>query len=303
MKKIIIICGPTGIGKTSFAINVAKLFHGEVVSADSMQIYKYMNIGTAKPDPDELKLATHHLIDFLDPKDEYDAGMFVKAADSAIAHIIDRGKIPLIAGGTGLYIKALLHGLFRSKPVDTNILSQLDKELGEKGNLLLYKQLEKCDPKAAKTIHPNDSFRILRALEFFKTNNQKISDWQKNHGFNENRYDYLKLGLYMEREKLYERINKRVDMMLSQGLLKEVITLIENGYSLDLKSMQSIGYKQMGMFIKNEIDWDEAVRLLKRDTRRYAKRQFTWFNKDKQINWVKPSEIDQAKRLIEVFLT
>ncbi len=303
MEKIIIICGPTGIGKTAFAIKFAEIFNGEIVSADSMQIYKQMNIGTAKPDPEELKLATHHVIDFLDPKDDFDAGMFVKSADTAIANIVNHGKIPIIAGGTGLYIKALLHGLFRTKSINKKTLSLLEKELQEKGNIVLYKKLEQCDPKAAKAIHPNDSFRVIRALEFFQTNSQKISDWQKNHDFNDQRYDFIKLGLYMEREKLYERINRRVDIMLSQGLYKEVVNLMNDGYSLDLKSMQSIGYKHMGMFIKKEIDWNEAVRLLKRDTRRYAKRQLTWFNKDREINWVKPSEIEKAKRVIKDFLT
>jgi len=303
MEKIIIICGPTGIGKTSFAIKLAEIFNAEIVSADSMQIYKLMNIGTAKPDPEELKRAKHHVIDFLDPKEDFDAGMYVKSADTAIANIVKRGKIPIVAGGTGLYIKALLHGLFRTKSINKKTLTLLEKELQKKGNNELYKQLEQYDPKAAKAIHPNDSFRVIRALEFFKTNSQKISDWQKNHDFNDQRYAFIKLGLYMDREKLYERINERVDIMLSQGLLKEVVNLMNCGYSLDLKSMQSIGYKHMGMFIKKEIEWGEAVRLLKRDTRRYAKRQLTWFNKDKEINWVKPSEIEKAKRVIKDFLT
>ncbi len=303
MKKLIIICGPTGIGKTSFAIKLAQKFNGEIISADSMQVYKYLNTGTAKPDQDELKLATHHLIDFLDPKKDFDAGMFVKAADKIIKKIDDQGKTPIIAGGTGLYIKALLHGLFRSKPLNEKIMAQLNQEFKEKGNESLFKKLEQCDPEAAKKIHPNDSFRVIRALEFYQANNQPISDWQKKHNFDDQRYDFLKIGLYMKREKLYERINKRVDIMLSNGLLKEVVTLVENGYSLELKSMQSIGYKHMGMFIKGEVDWDEAVRLLKRDTRRYAKRQFTWFNKDNKIVWVKPSMFEKAKQLVKEFLT
>ncbi|MCP4672654.1 MAG: tRNA (adenosine(37)-N6)-dimethylallyltransferase MiaA [Desulfobacula sp.] len=303
MEKIIVICGPTGIGKTLFAIKIAELFNGEIVSADSMQIYKLLNIGTAKPDSNELKLATHHLIDFMDPKDDFDAGMYVKNADAAIASIVDRKKTPIVAGGTGLYIKALLHGLLRSKPLNEKTMSKLYNEHKEKGNFVLHERLSECDPDAAGSIHPNDSFRTMRALEFFLTNNQKISDWQKQHNFDDQRYNFIKIGLYMDREKLYERINKRVDIMLNQGLLKEVTTLIENGYSLNLKSMQSIGYKHMGMFINNTIDWDEAVRLLKRDTRRYAKRQLTWFKKDKQITWVKPSEIVKVNQLIKDFLT
>jgi len=303
MKRIIIICGPTGIGKTSFAIKVAKRFNGEIIGADSMQIYKYMNIGTAKPDPEELRMVRHHLIGFLDPKDDFDAGLYVKAADKAIEDITFRGKIPIIAGGTGLYIRALLHGLFRSKSICEKTLARLTLECEEKGRLSLYQKLEKSDPKAAKKIHPNDSFRVIRALEFYQTTGQRISDWQKNHNFDDVRYNSIKLGLYMDREKLYDRINKRVDIMLDQGLLKEVTWLVEKGYSFDLKAMQSIGYKHMAIFINNEVDWTEAIRLLKRDTRRYAKRQFTWFNKDKDVNWLMPSQFRQAENLIKEFLT
>ena len=303
MKRIIIICGPTGIGKTSFAIKVAKRFNGEIIGADSMQIYKYMNIGTAKPDPEELRMVRHHLIGFLDPKDDFDAGLYVKAADKAIEDITFRGKIPIIAGGTGLYIRALLHGLFRSKSICEKTLARLTLECEEKGRLSLYQKLEKSDPKAAKKIHPNDSFRVIRALEFYQTTGQRISDSQKNHNFDDVRYNSIKLGLYMDREKLYDRINKRVDIMLDQGLLKEVTWLVEKGYSFDLKAMQSIGYKHMAIFINNEVDWTEAIRLLKRDTRRYAKRQFTWFNKDKDVNWLMPSQFRQAENLIKEFLT
>ena len=303
MKKIIVICGPTGIGKTTFAISVARRFNGEIIGADSMQIYKHMNIGTAKPDPEELKQARHHLVGFLDPKDDFDAGLYVKAADKSIEDITNRGKIPIIAGGTGLYIRALLHGLFRSKAICGKTVSRLTRDLEEAGSLSLYQKLEKCDPKAAQKIHPNDSFRVIRALEVYQTTGQRISARQKNHGFDDLRYKSIKIGLYMDRKKLYDRINKRVDVMLNQGLLNEVTTLVEKGYSFDLKSMQSIGYKHMAMFMNNEVDWADAVRLLKRDTRRYAKRQFTWFRKDKEIIWLMQSQFDLAEKLIKEFLT
>lgn len=303
MKKIIVICGPTGIGKTRFAISAAGCFNGEIIGADSMQIYKHMDIGTAKPCPEELKQARHHLINFVDPKDDFDAGQYLKTADKAIEDITSRGKIPIIAGGTGLYIKALLHGLFRSEPVCEKTMLQLTQELEEKGKRHLYQRLEKCDPRAAKKIHPNDSFRLIRALEVCQTTGQRISHRQKDHSFKDLRYNSLKIGLYMDRKKLYDHINQRVDAMLDQGLLKEVTRLAENGYSFDLKPMQSIGYKHMAMFINKKVDWEEAVRLLKRDTRRYAKRQFTWFNKDKDINWLMPSEFNTAKKLIKEFLT
>lgn len=303
MKKIIVICGPTGIGKTSLAIQVARRFNGEIIGADSMQTYQLMNIGTAKPDPEELKQARHHLIDFLDPKEEFDAGLYVKAADQAVFDITGRGKVPVLAGGTGLYIRALLHGLFRSEPICEKTISQLTRELGEKGETAFYQKLVDCDPMAAKKIHPHDSFRVIRALEVYQTTGQRISDRQTRHNFNELRYENIKIGLKMDREQLYDRINTRVDLMLSQGLLKEVKTLVKKGYPLTLKSMQSIGYKHMGLFIKGEVDWAEAVRLLKRDTRRYAKRQMTWFRKDNEINWVTHSEFKKAEKLIKDFLT
>jgi tRNA dimethylallyltransferase len=185
MKKIIIICGPTGIGKTSFAISIARRFNGEIIGADSMQIYKHMTIGTAKPGPEELKQAPHHLVDFLDPKDEFDAGLYVKAADKAIEDITSRKKIPIITGGTGFYIRALLNGLFRAKPICEKTVSQLNRELKDKGSQSLYQTLVKCDPKAAKKLHPNDSFRVIRALEVYQTTCLKISDRQIKHDFKE----------------------------------------------------------------------------------------------------------------------
>jgi tRNA dimethylallyltransferase len=302
MEKLIIILGPTGVGKTGFAIKLAQIFNGEIVGADSMQIYKYMDIGTAKPEPAETALVPHHLIDFLDPAEEFDAGKYIKEADKAIKKIVSLNKIPIVAGGTGLYIKALQNGLFRSEPISKPILAMLEQELEKKGAQTLYQQLQECDPIAAEKIHPNDSFRIIRALEIFIRSGQRISDYQKKHKFGELRYESLKIGLYMDREELYERINKRVDLMISRGLLDEVLFLVEKGYLFRLKAMQSIGYKHMAMYIKKEKDFDEAVRLLKRDSRRYAKRQFTWFGKDPDIIWLKPWEIPEAEQLIKKFL-
>ncbi|MCM2283857.1 MAG: tRNA (adenosine(37)-N6)-dimethylallyltransferase MiaA [Desulfobacula sp.] len=303
MKRIIIICGPTGVGKTSFAIQVAQFFNGEIVGADSMQIYRHMNIGTAKPDAEEMNLIRHHMIDVIDPDEEFDAGRYVKLADDAIEDILSRGKVPIITGGTGLYLKALLNGLFRSESVCIKTLSRLTAELEEKGAHALHEKLAVCDPKAAGKIHPHDSFRVIRALEVFQTTGKRLSDHQENHGFHSRRYTGLKIGLYMEREELYGRINHRVDTMLDKGLLNEVVSLGKRGYSFDLKSMQSIGYKHMALFIRKQADLAEAVRLLKRDTRRYAKRQFTWFRKDKDITWLNPSEMDACKKLIKEFLT
>ncbi len=301
--KIIIICGPTGIGKTAFAISCAKQFCAEIVGADSMQIYQHMTIGTAKPDPDELQAVPHHLVDCVDPQVEFDAGMYVRAADQAIAEIVSRNRLPFVVGGTGLYIKALVNGLFRSRAACPDTLNRLTQELAEKGNASLHEKLLQCDPVAGKKIHPNDTFRVVRALEVFETTGQRISDHQTDHGFARQRYHTLKIGLRMDRETLYQRINHRVDLMLDQGLLDEVQALIQNGYDMNLKPMQSIGYRHMGLYLSGRVDWDEAVRLLKRDTRRYAKRQFTWFHRDKDIHWVEPDQDDLAFGLIKEFLT
>jgi tRNA dimethylallyltransferase len=303
MINIIVVCGPTGIGKTAFSISLAKAFNGEIISADSMQIYKYMDIGTAKPSKAETDAARHHLIDFVDPAQPFDAGRFIQEADYAIQDLVNRKKLPIVAGGTGLYIRALLHGLFRTHPVCQSTMDRLTGEMEEKGIHYLHDRLKQCDPAAAQKIHPNDSFRVLRALEVWETTGKSISDRQTEHNFADSRYHYLKIGLKMDREQLYHRINSRVDLMLEAGLLNEVRQLVKKGYSLDLKSMQSIGYKQLGLFLKNEVDYNEAVRLLKRDSRRYAKRQFTWFNRDKDIHWLEPDQIDTAKKLVKDFLT
>lgn len=303
MEKIITICGPTGIGKTGFAIALAQAFNGEIIGADSMQIYKYMDIGTAKPDAAELAQAPHHLVDFLNPSLDFDAGQYAQMAAQKIIDITRKGRIPIIAGGTGLYIRALLYGLFRSRPVCEKTLAQLTKEAQEKGSAYLHHLLHACDPAAAQKIHPHDSFRIIRALEVFQTTGTPISQMQKEHNFNSPRYQSLTMGLFMDRKTLYERIDSRVDTMIRQGFLAEVTDLVRKGYSLDLKSMQSIGYRHMGWFLKKELDFDRAVFLLKRDTRRYAKRQFTWFKKEPGIIWLKPSQLSRAKTLAKEFLT
>ncbi|NDY71640.1 tRNA (adenosine(37)-N6)-dimethylallyltransferase MiaA [Desulfobacter hydrogenophilus] len=302
MTKIITICGPTGIGKTGFAIALARELNGEIIGADSMQIYKYMDVGTAKPDERERQLAIHHLVDFLDPADNFDAKRFTTLADQAISGIAKRGRVPVVAGGTGLYIRALIHGLFRGRAACPTTLNQLNQTLEEKGGRALHEQLAECDPKAAEQIHPNDGFRIVRALEVFLTTGIPISKCRQTHDFKSDRYQSLTFGLHMDRKLLYDRINQRVDIMMAQGLLDEVKSLVNQGYSLELKSMQSIGYRHMGMYIKGEVSLEEAVRLLKRDTRRYAKRQFTWFNKEKNLIWIDTKEIKKAIETAKDFL-
>jgi len=303
MTKIITICGPTGIGKTGFAIALARELNGEIIGADSMQIYKYMDVGTAKPDERERQLAIHHLVDFLGPADNFDAKRFTALADQAISDIAKRGRVPVVAGGTGLYIRALLHGLFRGEPACPGTIDKLNRALEDKGAPALHIQLTKCDPTAAEKIHPNDGFRIVRALEVFLTTGAPISRCQQTHDFKSDRYQSLTFGLHMDRTLLYDRINRRVDIMMTQGLLDEVKGLVNQGYSLELKSMQSIGYRHMGMYLKGEVNLEEAVRLLKRDTRRYAKRQFTWFNKEKDLIWINADDTEKAIEMAKDFLT
>jgi len=317
-KKIVVICGPTGVGKTGFAIELARRLNGEIISADSMQIYKYMDIGTAKPDMAERALAPHHLIDFLEPDEEFDAGRYIELADQAVNDLYTRSKLPIIAGGTGLYIKALLHGLFRDRIANADVIERLENEMAQKGSHHLHERLSAVDPQSASRIHPNDGFRIVRALEVAEVTGSPISAFQSEHGFATCRYTPLKIALHMERERLYQRIEKRVEMMVEQGFVQEVESLISKGYGCELKSMQSIGYRHICEFLNGSLlqgstvashgdsvssaSWSETIRLLKRDTRRYAKRQLTWFRQDKEMIWLAPDATDQAEELIRNFL-
>ncbi len=300
--KVIVICGATGIGKTSVGIELAETLGGEIVSADSMQIYRYMDIGTAKPTPAELARIAHHMIDIVDPDADYDAVQFSKQARDRIAEIVNRDLIPIVVGGTGLYIKALLHGLFQSQPVDPQIRNRLKQEAEENGSGFLFERLKKSDPAAAGRIHPNDSYRIIRALETIESSGKSISDLHQRHGFTEDPFNALTVCLGMDRQKLYTRIDKRVDLMIEAGLVEEVTKLLEMGYPAELKSMQSIGYRHVVEFLAEKLLWDECVRTLKRDTRRFAKRQFTWFGADQQVQWYESDQLNEIVRLVEGFL-
>ncbi len=301
--KIIVICGPTGIGKTSTAIQLSQEFSGEIVSADSMQVYRKMDIGTAKPTQTEQELVPHHMINVVHPDELFDAAAFTKMADSIIRSIIQRNRLPFVVGGTGLYIKALIHGLFRTRPAETGVISRFRKESDQFGSEALHKQLAECDPQAAARIHPNDAFRIIRALEIFEATGRPISVHHDQHRFSEKKYHALKIGISCERETLYDRINQRVDVMLDQGLLGEVEQLLKKGYSADLKSMQSLGYRHMTAYLAGKTTWDETVNTMKRDTRRYAKRQLTWFKADPEIKWYTKDRIEEIRKEIRSFLS
>jgi len=300
--KVIIICGPTGVGKTAVGIQLAEKLDGEIISADSMQIYRCMDIGTAKPTADEQSRIPHHMIDIVDPDENFDAVRFAEMARDKVMQLHQRGVMPLVVGGTGLYIKALLQGLFQSNPVDPKTRERLMKEAVENGSGILYDRLKRVDPNTADRLHPNDSHRIIRALETIESTGRSISEHQQAHGFADEPFNALKICLQIDRQKLYDRIDQRVDFMIEAGFVDEVKKLLGMDYSADLKSMQSIGYRHMADFLEGRLSWDECVRTLKRDTRRFAKRQFTWFGADQQIQWYEPDQLNEIVRLVEGFL-
>jgi tRNA dimethylallyltransferase len=272
--KVIVICGPTALGKTSTAIHLAKHFDGEIIGADSMQIYRYMDIGTAKPTLDE----------------------------QARVELHEQKIISFVVGGTGLYIKALLHGLFKTEASDSDIRGRLKAEVQSFGSAYLYKRLCRQDPDTAKKIHPNDTYRIMRALEVYALTGKTLSELHHAHGFKDIPFVVLKIGLHINREILYDRINKRVEIMINSGFVNEVKRLLAMGYSPELKSMQSIGYRHIVNFIEGHCTWDETVKTLKRDTRRYAKRQMTWFKADPEVIWKEPEALEDIKGSIKKFL-
>ncbi len=283
--KIIVIVGPTAVGKSKVAMEVAERFNGEIVSGDSMQIYRYMDIGTAKPSTEDRKRVRHHLIDIRNPDDDFDAAQFKDEASKAIIGIESRRALPIVVGGTGLYLKALTEGIFDVPEVDKALRERLRKEAEESGLPVLYKRLLDVDPAAAAKIGPRNTHRILRALEVFYLTGKPISEYQKEHSFSERPYVSLKIGLLKERETLYKDIDERVEGMIKAGFVEEVSGMLKMGYGLDLKAMQSIGYCHICSYLKGDYTLGEAVTLMKRDTRHYAKRQLTWFRRDKEIAW------------------
>ena len=303
MKKLplIIIAGPTASGKTSLAIEIAKAFDGEIVSADSMQIYKYMDIGTAKPTKYECAEAVHHLIDFVEPDKSYSVAEYVEDAHKCIAEIISRGKIPVMCGGTGLYIDSVANDItFGETEADNEMRGEL-RELAEKnGGEYLIKMLSEFDPVSAQRLHPNNIKRVIRAIEFYRLTGIPISEHQEETKKTESRYSPVAFCIDREREMLYERINKRVDIMMADGLLDEVKRLRDMGYTRDMQSMQGIGYKEMLEYLDGETTLDSAVEAVKQGSRRYAKRQVTWFRRNKNVYWLKPeSAFETAAEIIK----
>jgi tRNA dimethylallyltransferase len=292
--KLVIITGPTAAGKSSLAVKLCKDFNGCVINADSVQLYKHLDIGTAKPSKEEMSGVPHYLMDILDPKEDFSAAEFRAAAVKKIKEIRACNQNVFVVGGTGLYVRVLTGGVIDVPASDPEIRAELKARAEKYGAGSLYDELKTVDEASALTISENDLFRIIRALEVYKSTGMAVSQIRAEHSFKDSEFLPLKIGLKMERDKLYKRIEARVDNMISAGLEDEVKRLVEMGYKKELKSLSSIGYKQMIMYLDGDISHDEAVRLIKRDTKRYAKRQFTWFKKDKDILWYDAEEAAQS---------
>ena len=303
--KLLVVLGPTAVGKSAVGIDIAKRLGGEIINADSLQVYKYLDIGTAKPSSKELAEVRHHLIDIVSPSEDFNAGMFRSRAASVIESLYKSNTNIILAGGTYLYVKVLLSGLIEGLPASQEIRDNIKKLRSIFGLPYVYDRLCSLDPQAASKIHPNDYVRMERALEVNYLTGQKMSELQSRHSFSEQDFEYLKIGISQDRDMLRERIDNRVDVMIEAGLVDEVKRLREMGYTGDLKPMQSIGYKEVNQFLEGDIDLDRAVELIKRDTKRFAKRQMTWLRKDSEIEWFEPDKdyeriLDLSSRFFEV---
>ncbi len=302
LPKLAIILGPTGIGKSEVALEVAQEIGGEIINADSQQIYRHLDIGTGKPSSQQQRVVPHHLLNIAEPTEKFNAALFLRLALKSIEDIQSHGKKAIVCGGTGLYLRVLTRGLFVGPSRDIRVRERLEAEGNKNGLESLYERLRVLDPEIALRVHPHDRQRIIRALEVIELTGKKMSAWQEEHGFHEARFQCLKIGLCRERKELYERINKRCDKMIRDGLVEEVKSLISRGYDLDLRPLRSVGYRQMGLHLRGELNWDEAVQLMKRDTRRLAKRQLTWFRSDREIHWFHPErDLGTIKEKIGLF--
>ncbi|MBZ0200505.1 MAG: tRNA (adenosine(37)-N6)-dimethylallyltransferase MiaA [Ignavibacteriaceae bacterium] len=301
--KVVVIVGPTCSGKTDISLKIAKQIPVEIISADSRQFYKYLDIGTAKPSAADLQNVKHHFIDEFDPYEEYNVSRFEKDALKLIDTVFNKGNIPLVVGGSGLYIKSLIDGIFDTVDTDENYRQELLQLKNKFGNPFLYEQLVKVDPESAAEMLPQNWKRIMRALEVYHLTGKTIKEHQKNHK-REVEVSFVQYGLKWEREILYKNIEQRVDEMIKTGLVDEVKKLLSKGYDKNLNSLNTVGYKEIISYIDGEITIERAVELIKRNTRRYAKRQMTWFNGDNRINWLDVSsknDIDiAAEKIISI---
>lgn len=303
MQPLVILTGPTAVGKTKLSIDLAKRINGEIISADSMQVYRHMDIGTAKITPEEMDGITHYLVDEFEPDDEFNVVKFKDYAKKAISEIYSKGKLPIIVGGTGFYIQAVLKDIdFTENDADTPYRKELEEFARVEGAIKLHDMLKQCDKKAAEAIHPNNIKRTIRAIEYYKLTGEPISRHNEEQSRNESPYQFAYFVLINEREILYENINLRVDKMLDDGLVKEVAWLKEQGYDRSLVSMQGLGYKEIYAYLEGECTLEEAIYMLKRDTRHFAKRQLTWFKREQDVIWLSKSDYGSEEDILATML-
>lgn len=297
-KPLIVLTGPTAVGKTSLSIKLAKAVNGEIISADSMQVYRYMDIGTAKIKAEEMDGIPHYLIDEYDPDEEFNVFEFKKQAKKYIDDVHSKGKVPILVGGTGFYIQAILYDIdFTENDTDYEYRSELEEMARNYGGQYLHDKLREIDPESAKAIHPNNKKKVIRALEYYFLSGEKISDHNKSQKDKESPYNYCYFVLNKDRAKLYNDINKRVDIMLEEGLVEEVKHLSHMGYSSDLVSMKGLGYKEILEYLAGKSTFDEAINILKKETRHYAKRQITWFRREKDVIWINKDHLNDEEIL------
>lgn len=301
-RPLVVIVGPTAIGKSHIALHVARSLGTEILTADSTQVYRGMNIGTDKPTSFEQSVIRHRLIDLVDPSEPFNAGAFRTHAMKEIDRLYRQGFLPLMVGGTGLYVRVLIRGMWAGPPVDWTLRNQLDEERQTLGMDHLYRELCEIDPDSARCLHPHDQVKVLRALEVYRQVGVPLSELHRRHGFKEHPFRTLLIGLSMDRSTLYRRIEDRVEVELAKGLVQETQQLLQAGYSRDLTSMKSLGYRQMAGYLMGEYAFEEAVRRLKRDTRHFAKRQMTWFRKEPGIEWVHMDNEESSSSVAERIL-
>ncbi len=299
---IILIAGPTGVGKTALSLDLAVRLRTEIINADSMQVYRFMDIGTAKPTAEERARVQHHLLDVVDPDKPFDAAAYAGLAHPIVRAIHVRGKIPIVVGGTGLYMKVLTRGICQGPVADPAVREMLQRELHAKGLAALHAELKASDPVLGKSLHPHDRQRIIRALEVFRATGIRLSEWQAAHQFETDQYSTIKIFLSRGRDELYDRINRRVFKMMDLGFLEEVRGLLRRGYGPELKPMQSLGYRQLARHLLEGIPLDTAIERIQRDTRHYAKRQMTWFRGDPEFRWMDADDCEAATAWIEARL-
>ncbi len=298
-RPLVVLLGPTAVGKSRIAIQVAKRLDTDVLAADSRQVYRGMDIGTDKPTAEERQAVPHRLIDLVVPSEPFNAGWYRRVAMVEIERLYSVGRLPFVVGGTGLYIRTLVKGLCPAPQADPLVRADLKKLRDDRGRDGLYTELMRVDPETAARLHPNDESKVMRAVEVYRLSGRPLSIMQAEHGFHETPFSALLIGLERRKDTLYRRIEERIDWQLTHGMVEETRLLLGQGYGRELGSMKGLGYRQVGAYLANECDYDEMVRLFKRDTRRFAKRQMTWFRSEAGVAWLSIEDNEPYERTVE----